>query len=225
MNIHRALSDIAEIRAQLDRTETYRGFRSATVGISVLVLVVGCWLESIWAGGSAQQIDRYLVVWFCVAVVSATIAAIEMLIRSRVSGNQMVGKLHWSLAANIAPSFLVGFVVTLLIGAHAHEVSVAAVSGQALQLGDADMIWALPGLWAMIYSLGLFNCRSNLPAQAVGVAVYFLFAGVLLLGYNWLTREVAGWQMLVSFGVGQSFLALVLFWNLERRGGREEATN
>ncbi len=215
MNIHRALSDLAEIRAQLDRTETYRGFRSAMVGISVLVLGIGYWMESIWVGvGPAQQVDQYLIVWVSVAVISAIIAGIEMLIRSRVSGNPMVGRLHWSLASNIAPSFLVGFVVTLLIGFHAREMSVSSSGG--------GMIWALPGLWSMIYSLGLLNCRSNLPVQVVGVAVYFLFAGILLLGYNWMTRETAGWQMLVSFGVGQSFLALVLFWNLERSDGREE---
>lgn len=215
MNIHQALSDIAEIRAQLDRTETYRGFRSTAVGVSVLVLAAGAWAESCWVHDWASQIDRYLTIWFCVAIVSAAIAGIEMLIRSRISGNRLVGKMHWSLASHIAPSFLVGFVLTLVIAMHTHEVNAMAEG----QVTSAGLVWALPGLWSMIYSLGLFNCRRDLPTQAIGVAVYFLFAGVILLGYNWLTRDLGGWQMLASFGVGQAFLGGVLFWNLERRRG------
>ena len=215
MNIHQALSDIAEIRAQLDRTETYRGFRSTAVGVSVLVLVVGAWAESRWVDDWPSQIDRYLTVWLSVAIVSAVIAAVEMLIRSQISGNRLVAKMHWSLSRHIAPSFLVGFVLTLMIGMHGYEVN--AIEG--VQGSRAGLTWALPGMWSMVYSLGLFNCRRDLPAQAVGVAVYFLFAGVILLGYNWMTRDLGGWQMLASFGVGQAFLGGVLFWNLERRVG------
>ncbi len=214
MNIHRALSDIAEIRAQLDRTETYRGFRSAAVGVSAVVLAIGVWAESRWVTDWTSQIDRYLTIWFCVAIVSATIAGIEMLIRTRVSDNRLVSKLHWSLARHIAPSFLVGFVITLLIGADAHETLVAS-DGQS----SGGLIWALPGLWSMIYSLGLFNCRRDLPAQTIGVAIFFLLAGIMLLSYCWYTRDLAGWQMLASFGIGQAFLGAVLFWNLERRRG------
>ena len=214
MNIHRALSDIAEIRAQLDRTETYRGFRSSAVGVSVLVLLFGAWLETKWVVDATQQVDSYFGIWFSVAALSAVIATVEMLVRSRVSGNPVVGKMHWALAIRIAPSFLVGFVLTLLIGLHAHEQASAGSGG--------GLIWAMPGIWAMIYSLGLFNCRQHLPTQATGVAIFLLFAGVILLVFNWMTREVGGWQMLVSFGTGQAYLAIVLYWNLERHSGSEE---
>jgi hypothetical protein len=209
MNIHRALSDIADIRAQLDRTETYRGFRSGAVGISVGLLFVGAWAEKTWVTDASVDVDRYLTVWFCVAVASAVLALVEMLIRARISKNELVAKMHWSLARQIAPSLLVGFVLTLLIAAHTLEQPE----------GSNDLMWALPGVWSMIYGLGLFSCHKHLPSQALGVAVCFLFAGILILAYNWSTRELAGWQMIVSFGLGQSYLAIVLFWNLERRRG------
>lgn len=213
MNIHRALSDIADIRAQLDRTETYRGFRSAAVGISVGLLFAGAWVEKIWMVEPSAEIDRYLAVWFCVAVASGVLAFIEMLVRARVSENELVAKMHWSLARQIAPSMLVGFVLTLLIAAHALE-----------QPSESNgLMWALPGVWSMIYGLGLFSCHKHLPAQALGVAVYFLAAGMMILAYNWSTRELEGWQMIASFGVGQAFLAIVLFWNLERRHGEKKS--
>ena len=217
MNIHQALSDIAEIRAQLDRTESYRGFRSATVGVSVLVLMLGAWVQSRLENQPLEGIsltDQYLLIWFWVAVVSAAMAIAEMWVRARVSGNRMVGRMHLALAGQIAPCLVVGFVVTLLVGMHAFEAN---------QIGRADtsLIWALPGLWSMVYSLGLLNCRSHLPRQVVVVAVYFLLVGVFLLAYSWRVREAAGWQMLVSFGVGQALLSLILYWNLERhRDGR-----
>ena len=220
MNIHRALSDIAEIRAQLDRTETYRGFRSVATGVSVLFVAFGVGLEAMLIDSSAVQIDRYLMIWVGVAVASAAAGVIEMVIRSRVSGNLLVGKMHWAMARQIAPCFVVGVAVTFLIGAHAYEQSNVAVDLAETAKG-ASLIWALPGLWAMIYSLGIFNCRSHLPTQALGVAIFLLFVGIVLLAYGWMTREVAGWQMLVSFGVAQLYLAIVLFWNLERRGGEE----
>ena len=214
MNIHRALSDIAEIRAQLDRTETYRGFRSAAVGVSVALLALGTWVQSIWIVDFSTQINRYLTVWFAVAIASAAIAAIEMLVRSRVSENQMVGKMHWSLVRHISSSLFVGFALTALIVVHAHELS-----NSPQPTTEASLVWALPGLWSMVYSLGLLNCRHDLPAPAIGVAGYFLFAGATLLACNWWTRELQGWEMLASFGVGQAYLAGVLFWNLERRRG------
>ncbi len=75
----------------------------------------------------------------------------------------------------------------------------------------------------MMYGLGIYACHKHLPIQSMGVAVYFLVVGVLVLAYNWSTRELAGWQMVVSFGIGQAFLGLVLFWNLERRRDETES--
>jgi hypothetical protein len=206
MNIHRALADIAEIRAQLDRTESYRGFRSTAVGVSVILLLAGACAELIWVANPATEVDRFLAIWLCVAVASAVVAGIEMVIRTRVSQNELVTKMHWSLVRQIAPSLVVGFVLTLLIAGHALE-----------QNESSGLMWALPGVWSMIYGLGLFSCYKHLPAQSLGVASFFLVVGVLVLAVGWSTREVAAWQMLVSFGIGQSWLAIVLFYNLERR--------
>lgn len=206
LNLHRALSDIAEIRAQLDKTETYRGFRSSAVGVSVILLLAGAFIQKAWVADSVLEIDRFLLVWFCVAITSLGTAVAEMLIRARVSESQLVTKMHWSLVRQIAPSLAVGFALTILISAHALD-----------QPAEAGMMWALPGVWSMIYGLGLFTCRKHLPEQTLGVAIYFLVVGGLTLAYAWSTRELTGWQMVVSFGVGQALLAIVLFWNLERR--------
>jgi len=131
VNIHQALSDVAEIRAQLNRTETYRGFRSTAVGISVLVVLVGAIFQNSYAAEPAVQLDQYLSIWFVVAVVNICVAGIEMLIRSRISKNHLVNKMHWSLVTQMAPSLLVGFVLTLLISEHSFEQTSS----------DASLLW------------------------------------------------------------------------------------
>lgn len=211
MNIHQALSDIAEIRAQLDRTETYRGFRSTAIGVSVLVVFGGAWLQRAFVADPNTQIDRFLTIWFVVAVSSICIAGFEMLVRSRVSKNRLVNRMHWSLLSQMAPCLAVGFVLTLLIADNAYENP----------YGDGGLIWALPGIWSMLYSLGLFACQRQLPVQAKGVAIYILLVGVAILALNWKTGVPEGWQMIVSFGVGHIFLASILYWNVERRSGEE----
>lgn len=207
MNIHRAISDIADIRAQLDRTETYRGFRSTAVGVSVLVLIVGALVEKAWVSQPTIEFSRYLTVWISVAAICALLAAFEMVIRGRISGNRLVWKLHRSLITQIAPSLVVGSFLTLLIGSHAMEQSSPG----------SDLMWSLPGIWSMLYGLGLLASNRQLPAQAILVGVYFLCSGAVVLAYGWSTRELAGWQMIATFGIGHTLLAWVLFWNLEKK--------
>ena len=211
VNIHQALSDIAEIRAQLDRTESYRGFRSTAVGISALMVLAGCWVQYVSVAHPALQVDRYLWIWFVVAISSICIAAVEMLVRSRISKNKLVNRIHWSLVSQMSPCLLVGFLLTLLISDHAIQQD----------LGEPNLMWALPGLWSMTYSLGLFACLRQFPSDAKWIAWYFLAAGGLLLFLNWQTRIPAGWQMFASFGVGQMMLSFILYWNVERCCGQE----
>lgn len=212
VNIHQALSDVADIRAQLNRTEAYRGFRSTAVGISVLVVLAGAIVQNAYAEEPALQIDSYLKIWFVVAAVNICVAGVEMFVRSRISKNHLVNKMHWSLVTQMAPCCVMGFVLTLLISEHAFEQTSS----------ESGLLWALPGLWSMSYALGLFSCQRQLPEQAKAVAAYMLMAGVLLLVLNWSTRTPAAWQMVASFGVGHLLLAGVLYWNVERRDGEEK---
>lgn len=210
MNIHRALSDIADIRAQLDRTETYRGFRSVAVGISVLVLIAGALVEKVWVLEPRMEVVRYLTVWISVAGLCALIAAVEMVVRGRISNNRLVWKLHRTLLFQILPSLAAGFVLTLLIASHAVQSP-----------PTTDLMWSLPGTWSMLYGVGLLGCHRQLPAQSTLVGFYFLVAGAGLLVFGWFTNELAGWQMIVTFGVGHTLMSWVLFWNLEKKRGSE----
>ena len=202
MNIHRALSDVADIRAQLARTEEYRGFRSAAVGVSVLVLQIGCLIQQSCSISAVTSVGNYLAVWIPVAAISALVAGVEMIIRGRITRDAAVWRMHRQLAWQLAPALFVGAVLTLII-----------TSGEQ---GPHRLTWSLPGIWSLVYGLGLLACSQRLPTATRWVAMYFLASGSLVLLAAFASQQADAWQMLVTFGVGQTALGLVLFWNLER---------
>ncbi len=204
MNLNRALSDIAEIRSQLGRAESYRGFRSLTVGLSALFVVTGGCLQRIWIEYPEQQPLEFLRLWICVAVLSAIACTIEMLVRNRMSGSPLTGKLHRSLITQTMPAIVVGAVVTFAI----FNVSAA----------DEMLIRLLPGIWAMLYGLGLWSCGTNLPRLAHLATFYFLVAGAISLTLIGNAETMHPAEMVLLFGVGQLLLSAVLFWKFERPG-------
>src|SRR5258708_6260503 len=73
----------------------------------------------------------------------------------------------------------------------------------------------LPGLWSLSFSLGIFAARPNLPRGIGWVGLFYLLAGTLLLTPVGTSLGALG--MGGAFGFGQLFMALVLYWNLERK--------
>ncbi len=219
MNVQRALSEVAEIRAQLDRTANFRGFRSLATGFSALVVLLGAIVQTAWLDASSNQIDVYLSIWLGVAFASSALAGGEMIVRGVYSGNRQVWITHRRLIGNLMPSMIVGSALTFALANHA--------SGQSSQSASFGMLWALPGMWAMLFGLGLFTCRHEMPRPANWVAMYYLVAGMCCVLFNSQLSgqssdsfgELSAWQMVVLFGLGQSFLGLVLYWNVERKNG------
>ena len=219
MNVHRALSDVAEMRAQLDRTASYRGFRSLATGFSSLAVLLGAIIQTVGANAPMMQIESYLSIWLGVAIASSALAGFEMIVRGCLSNNRRVWITHRRLIGNLMPSLIVGCVLTLALANYAMEHTAA--------VKDSSLIWALPGTWAMIFGLGLFTCRHEMPRMANWVAMYYMVAGMVCLlinsqvgvTFNELFNQRTAWQMVLLFGLGQSFLGLVLYWNVERKHG------
>lgn len=208
MQLRDALSDLKEIRAQLDRTTGFRGFRSVAVGFSGILATAGAVVQLNWQTGANGNVSliEFLVIWGAVAVCSIAAALIEMSIRSVYGSTKLVWKTHKKLAMHIAPSFFVGGILTAAVASSAQD------------------IWLLPGIWALIYSLGLFACWQQLPRLTVWAAIYFLVGGTVCLGHCMLFRDTSslqltGWYMALLFGGGQFLLGWILYWTLERNHG------
>src|SRR5262245_2016846 len=94
-HLYDALAQISEIRAHVARTETFRGYRSATVAFSSLVawMTGGC--QALWLRDPAAHATAYLALWVTAALVCATATGIEMTIRYRKMTSSWTMRLTW----------------------------------------------------------------------------------------------------------------------------------
>lgn len=72
----------------------------------------------------------------------------------------------------------------------------------------------LPGLWSLLFSLGVFASHRRLPRGAFWVGVYFAACGFASLLWGRGAHAYSPWQMGLSFGGGMLLSAAVLRWNL-----------
>jgi hypothetical protein len=75
----------------------------------------------------------------------------------------------------------------------------------------------LPGLWQVLYSLGIFASCRLLPRATFGVALFYLAAGLTSLTLARGDAAFSPWAMGLSFGIGQFLAAGVLYRTLECR--------
>ncbi len=70
--------------------------------------------------------------------------------------------------------------------------------------------WMLPGLWQLIFSLGVFSSCRFLPRAMVAAGMWYLLTGLTCIALGD-SRAFSPWTMGVSFGVGQFLAAGILF--------------
>ena len=204
MHLDEALAQISEIRQQMARSQVFRGYRSATTGFTAVVAGVAAAAQAAWVTDPLLQLDRYLAVWCTAAVVSVAVVGLEMAVRSRRSGSPLQRQITWVVVDQFAPSLAAGGLLTYVIAQFARPAG-----------------WMLPGLWAILFSLGLFASRRFMPRGVFLIGGYYLLAGLVCLTLDPATRALSPWTMGVMFGAGQLMTAVFLYWTLERGHGRD----
>ena len=71
-------------------------------------------------------------------------------------------------------------------------------------------VGTLPGLWAILFSLGLFASLRLLPRAMMGIACYYLFGGLFAVSLEGSPSALGPWTMPLLFGVGQLLTAAIL---------------
>lgn len=199
MELREALTQIAEIRLQMARTQVFRGYRAVPVAFSGLLAIFAALLQSAWIADPLQNLAAYLTLWVGAAVVSAIAAGVEMVIRSHSHGTALTREITWLAVGQFLPCLAAGGAVTAVLALCAPEA-----------------VWVLPGIWQVLFSLGIFASYRLLPRATFGVAMFYLAAGVVCLALARGDTALSPWEMGVPFGVGQLYAAAVLYWTLER---------
>ena len=203
MELRDALSQITEIRAQMARTETFRGYRAPTVGFSGVSAIAGAWVQTAWVPQPTQNIRAYLTLWIALAVLSVVVCGSEMAIRCRRAASPLTRQVTTLAAEQFVPCLVAGGLLTY-----------------AMVLYAAESVWMLPGLWSIVFSLGVFASCRLLPRWVFAVATYYLAAGIVALALARGDAALSPWAMAGTFGVGQLLAAAVLYFTLERPDAR-----
>ena len=169
------------------------------VAFSGGVAVLAAFIQSITMPEPVVQIGPYLVLWIGAAVVSLLATGLEMMIRAAQFKHNDDARTDLARARTILSGVVAGALVTVVLVRAAPESR-----------------WMLPGLWQIIFALGIFASCRLLPRPTFWVAVFYLGTGLAALVLAHGDRALTPWSMGLPFGVGQVLAALVLYRTLER---------
>ncbi len=207
MRLEEALSQITEIRAHLDRAEVFRGYRAATVAFSGGLGIGTAVVQMVLISDPTRQLAAYLTLWITAAVLSLSVVACELAWRYRNADSPRTTRHIRMAVEQFSPSLVAGTLVTF-----------------GVVYPTPENAWMLPGLWAIIFSLGVFASFRLLPPVTFYIGVYYLAAGGICLGIGSNAYALSPWIMGGVFGVGQLLSAAILYWTLERNHETSEAT-
>ncbi|MFO0908874.1 MAG: hypothetical protein U0794_11030 [Isosphaeraceae bacterium] len=200
MELQEALTQISEIRHQMARTEVFRGYRALPVAFTGVLAVAAAVVQAVSLPDPEQRIAQYLTLWIGTAVIGALVAGTEMILRCRWEGTSLRREITSLAVEQFCPCLATGALLTLVMVRSAH-----------------DALWMLPGLWQILFGLGVFASCRLLPRATFFVAVFYLVAGLASLTFAQGAQAFSPWAMGIPFGVGQFFAAGVLYRTLECR--------
>jgi hypothetical protein len=202
VELREALQQISDIRQQMSRSELFRGYRSLTVGASGVLGLLAAAVQTRWVEDPASDLGRYLVLWVGVAALSTVVAGVELVLRVLKSESGLARDMTRLAVEQFLPCVVVGALLTICIYRTAPLVA-----------------WMLPGLWSLIFGLGVFASTRLLPSLVSWVGLYYVVCGCVCLYWGQGDNFLAPWEMALCFGGGQLLCAATLYWTLERKHG------
>ncbi|MBV9027406.1 MAG: hypothetical protein JO311_02220 [Candidatus Eremiobacteraeota bacterium] len=194
MELHQALSDLAEVRERLAHLQRFEGYSAPAAAASGLAAIVAALaqLRAAPLPRTPPELHAYLAIWLSCLAAGLLLnygAAAAWLLNHRAPGDRSRFR---TAAVSILPSVLLG-------GA----LSVALV--------DRGVFSALPGTWFAFYAMGLFASRGALPSSTTPVTVGFAALAMLFSITPLSALSLAWWVMPLGFGVGQLLIGYLIW--------------
>jgi hypothetical protein len=197
MELNEALERIAVMHRHIVRGRLFRGYRAVPTFFSGLLAFIACAVQGIWL---EDDVFACVILWASTAAASVAIVAVEMFLRVRRSESTLERDMTIGAAEQFIPHIVAGGLLTFVLSQFA-----------------PDQLWLLPGLWAIMFSLGVFASRRMLPWAMSLVAVHYLITGLLCIALGHDGPFFPAWAMALTFGTGQFMAAGILYWSLERK--------
>jgi hypothetical protein len=197
--VHKALHDISSIRRQVALSTEFRGYGPATLGATGILAFAAAGAQALLLPDPANRMPAYLIVWIATAALSASMIGVEMHARSRRIHSGMADDMIRMAVEQFLPSVGAGALITLALVRYVPAV-----------------LWMLPGLWQVVFSLGVFASCRFLPRPVAAVGAWYLLTGLTCIALGD-ARALSPWAMGIPYGLGQLLVAAILFF-----AGKEE---
>jgi len=192
-----AFDQIDEIHRQLARSSIYRGYRSFYVALSgILGLAAGLASPAFVETVPSRVFVGY---WVVVSGINLSLCAALMGYRYVVMKSRWERKKTVQVLNQFVPMLVAGLMVTL---------SLFYIGEHTLAL--------LPGIWALLFGMGLFSLRPYLPDRIMACALYYFAAAGVLFWMAYSAPRLLSLGMGITFGAGQLLSAAVLYWSIEK---------
>jgi hypothetical protein len=202
-DLDKALADITAMRAQLARGTEFQGYGPITVAATGVLALLAAGGQAILIPEPTAHVFSYLALWVATAAASVILIAIEMVARSQRLHTGLADEMIHGATEQLIPAGVAGTLLTVVL----------------YRVGS-DVLWMLPGLWQIIFSLGFFASCRVLPRPMFAVGVWYLAAGLASLAFANAEQAFSPWAMALPFGLGQLMMAAILY-----HSGKNHAEN
>jgi hypothetical protein len=199
-DLRNALADISAIRSQVARDTQFRGFGPASLAASGALALLVAAAQSHFSNHNVN-FSAFIHVWVSTALVTVALTAAEMISRARKAHSEFASEMIYAAVEQFLPAIVVSILLTVVLD----------------RVAVRDL-WMLPGLWQLLFSLGVFASRRFLPRQMLWVGIWYLVCGLASLMIESGTTTFSPWIMGIPFGIGQLLVAAVLHFCTERSG-------
>jgi len=190
-DLNRALIDIRSIRRQVAQTTEFRGYGPATLFATAIMALLAGVTQACWLPEPAAHPVQYVAIWLTTGLFCAALITTQMLTRANRIHSGMADEMVRMAVSQFLPAAVAGAALPCVM----LRVSVSA-------------FWMLPGLWQIIFSLGVFASCRCLPRQMILVGVWFLLTGLASIGLGD-ARSLAPATMSGAFAIGMAIVGSI----------------
>jgi hypothetical protein len=196
-DLNKALDEISSIRQQVAQSTQFRGYGPATLATTGLFALLAAAIQAWFLPDPSTRINAYLAIWIATAILSAALIGVQTVTRTH--------RIHSGMADEMIRMAVEQFLPAAGAGALLTVVLVRAVPSAA---------WMLPGLWQIIYALGIFSSCRFLPRPMAAAGAWYLLTGLtcIMLAGN---HALSPWTMAIAFGAGQLLVGAILYFTAQ----------
>lgn len=192
-DLQKALAEITAIRSQMAKGAEFRGYGPVTLAATGLIALAAAFIQSLWLPDAAQRIEAFTGIWVAVAAISVILIGLETVARSRRMHSGLADEMLHAAIGEFMPAAVAGLLTSLVLFRFAP---------QHLAL--------LPGLWQILFSLGVFASCHLLPRAIFAAGAWYLLCGLGNLALAQGPYAFSPLAMGLPFGLGQLLIALIL---------------